>query len=177
MDKRIAMLFAGLCLAAGPACGRKGPLVLPPGRAPLPVAGLSAAAGRGAVVLRWIDPVKTVSGRPLGPLAAVEIWVFDRGLPAAGAPLTAGSVEKAARLAGRIPAAEFAVHRVPAGEGSGVMTFTYDLPPGTAVPAKLAFTVRVVDRKGRFSEFAAPAVVETPGRTPGVDRPAAPGVC
>jgi predicted small lipoprotein YifL len=177
MDKRIATLLVGLCLAAVPACGRKGPLVLPASRAPLPVAGLTAVAGDGTAVLRWVNPVKSVSGKPLGPLAAVEIWVFDKPLPAGGRPLTSEAVEKSARLARKIPRGEFAAHGGGAGEAAGVMAYTYDLPAGAAVPVKLAFTVRVVDRKGRVSEFPAPAAVEISRRTPGVDRPAAPGVC
>ncbi len=177
MDKRIAALLIGLCLAAAPACGRKGPLVLPPGRAPRPVEGLTAAAGGGTVVLRWIDPVKTVGGKPLGPPAAVEIWVFDKGQPAAGAPLTSEAVEKAARLVRRISGRELAALRGPAGEAAEVMTVTCDWPSGPAAPAKPAFVVRVFDARGRASEFSAPASVDRARKDGGVDRPAAPGVC
>lgn len=176
MDKRIAALLLGLCLAAAPACGRKGPLVLPPGRAPMPVEGLTAVAGEGTVVLRWIDPVKTVGGKPLGPLAAVEIWIFDKGRPGAGAPLTSGAVEKAARLARRVSGGELAALRGPAGEGAGVRTFACELPAGQAAPARPAFAVRVFDAKGRASEFSV-ATVDPVRKEAGVDRPAAPGVC
>ena len=93
----VAFLF-GLSLVVAPACGRKGPLVLPPGRAPMPVLGLSASAGDGQVVLSWTNPSKEISGRPLGPIGAVEVWVFDRGIPEGGASLTADRIEKTARL-------------------------------------------------------------------------------
>lgn len=176
MDKRISAVLLALCLAAAPACGRKGPLVLPQGGAPLPVEGLTAVAGEGGIVLRWTNPVKAVSGKPLGPLEAVEVWIFDKGLPAGGGPITSETIEKSARLVRKIPRTAFGAHGGPGGEAARAMTFTYAPAPGTVVPARLAFAVRVVDRKGRASDFADPVAVETALRAPGVDRPAIPGV-
>ncbi len=175
MDKRIVPLLLGLGLAALSACGRKGPLVLPRSGAPGPVQGLTAAAGEGGVVLRWTNPSKAVSGRPAAELAAVEIWVFDAGLPPGLGPLEPEAVERTARRARRIPRAEFAGLWGPGGEAAGVMTWTYATGPGTG--AAPAFAVRVVDRKGRASAFSGPVAAESGRRAPGVDRPAAPGVC
>ena len=166
MATRVATVLLGIALLAAPACGRKGPLVLPPGRAPLPVEGLTAAPGEGTVVLRWMNPVKDVSGRPLPSIGAVEIWVFDRGLPAAAAPLAAETVEKKARLARKITGPELTAG---GGEAPGLMTFVYALPPAPAAPSKLAFAVRVLDRRGRASEFSAPVVVDLGGKEAGVD--------
>jgi len=146
MTKRLAALFImGLAAVAG--CGRKGPLELPPGRAPMAVERLTAVPKDGAVVLAWTNPVKTVAGDPLGPLGAVEIWVFETDRPAAGTALTPEAVERKARLARRLEApaaaaASFSFEPVPAGAKS------------------LAFTVRVIDRKGRASEFSPLAVVD-----------------
>lgn len=172
MRRPVAAFLLGLSLVAAPACGRKGPLVLPPGRAPLPVEGLTAAAGDGQVVLRWTNPSKQISGHPLGPLGAIEVWVFDRGLPEGPGPLSADRIEKTARLARKIPAREIAAS---AGGAPGGMTFTYALPPGPAGPAKLAFAVRALDRRGRASEFAGPVTVDILKKS-GVDRAAAVGV-
>ena len=122
----------------------------------MPVEALTAAAGDGTVVLRWTNPAKEISGRPLGPLAAVEVWVFDKGLPAGSGPLTSDAIEKTARLVRKIPGQEFGAFAGTAGEGAGVMTFSFPVPPQAAAPAKLAFTVRVFDRKGRASDFSAP---------------------
>jgi predicted small lipoprotein YifL len=176
MTKPGAALLIGLALAAAPACGRKGPLVLPPGRAPMPVEALSAVAGDGAVVLRWTNPVKEISGRPLGPLGAVEIWVFDKGLPARDRPLTADVIEKTARLARKIPRKEFGTLAGREGEASGVMIVRYDIGTAAAAPPQLAFAVRVLDGKGRASEFSAPVAVELTRKDAGVDPPAAEGV-
>jgi predicted small lipoprotein YifL len=147
MAKRLAALLVWLSLAAGADCGRKGALVLPQGRAPMPAERLSAIAKEGGVVLTWVNPVKAVSGKPLGPLGGIEIWVFERDAPAAGAPLSAAAVEGSARLARRIT-----------GEEAAAASFVFEPVPAGA--KSLAFTVRVLDRKGRASDFSAPAVVE-----------------
>jgi len=173
MTTRFATALLGLGLLAAPACGRKGPLVLPPGRAPMPVEGLTAALGEGTVVLHWMNPVKDVSGRPLGSIGAVEIWVFDRGLPDAAAPPAAETVEKAARLARKIAGPELAAS---GGGTPGLTTFAYALPPSQAAPPKLAFVVRVLDRRGRASEFSAPVVVDLARKEAGIDPPPPAGV-
>ncbi len=167
MGKTAAPLLAvlGLCLAAGPTCGRKGPLVTPKSGAPGPVRGLAAAAGEGGIVLRWTVPARTVAGRPLGPLAAVEVWIFDRGLPAGPGRLDDDAVEKTARRARRIPREEFAALWGPGGEAAGVMTYVH--APAGGAEAAPAFAVRVVDRKGRVSAFAGPVAVEPVRRSPG----------
>jgi predicted small lipoprotein YifL len=141
---RLAALFLGLCLAAGTGCGRKGPLELPRGLTPDSVERLSAVPNEGTVSLTWTNPSKTVSGKPLGPLAAVEIWVFEREVPAAGSAPRPDAVEASARLVRRIEA--------PA------TSFVYEADP--AGPKTLAFTVRVFDQKGRASDYSPVAVAE-----------------
>ena len=175
MRRSAAVGLLVLSLAAASGCGRKGPLVLPPGRAPLPVEGLTAVPGEGQVILRWTNPAKEISGRPLGPLGGIEIWVFDRGLPEGEGALPADRIEKTARLAHKIPGREIAAPAAGPGASAAAMTFAYVLPKGPAAPAKLAFAVRVVDRRGRASEFAGPVAVDIP-KNPGVDRAAAEGV-
>jgi predicted small lipoprotein YifL len=165
MSKTLATILLGLALAAGPACGRKGPLELPQGRVPMAVERLTAVQRGPSVVLAWTDPVKTVSGRPLGPLGSAEVWVFDREPSPAGPSLTSAAVEASARL----------VRRVPAREPGAAMSFVYD--PGPAGPERLVFTVRVVDAKGNASEFSPPAAVDLVRASAPVDRPAAMGVC
>jgi hypothetical protein len=99
------------------------------------------------VVLTWANPVKAVSGKPLGPLGVIEIWVFERDSPAAGASLTTAAVEASARLVRRIDAKD-----------AGASSFVFDTVPAGAT--RLAFTVRVLDRKGRASDFSPAVVVE-----------------
>jgi predicted small lipoprotein YifL len=176
MTKPVAALLVGLGLVSAAACGRKGPLAIPLGRVPMPVEGLTAAAADGAIVLRWANPTKEVSGRPLGPLGAVEVWVFDRGLLSGQGPLASDTVERTARLVRKIPAKEFGTLAGTAGEASRVMTFSYALPKTAPAPGKLAFTVRVFDRKGRASEFSAPVAVDIARKDAGVDPRAAEGV-
>ena len=159
MAKPLATLLIGLWLAASPACGRKGPLELPPGRAPMAVEGLTAVQRGGAAVLEWTNPGKAVSGRPIGPLRSVEIWVFDRGLQAGGRALTSAEVEKTARLARRIPEVEFAGFTARAGAPASKMAFPFVFDPGPAGPKTLTFTVRVLDREMRASDFSPPADV------------------
>jgi predicted small lipoprotein YifL len=146
MAKPLATLLIGLSLCAFPACGRKGPLELPPGRAPKAVEGLSAAAREGSVVLAWTNPAGTVGGHPLGALREAEVWVFERDLPAAGAALEAGAVERSARLAGHVAVAPGAAS-----------SYVFEVRPGG--PPRLAFAVRVLDGRGRASAFSPPAAV------------------
>ena len=160
MAKPLATLLIGLGLVAATTCGRKGPLELPPGKAPMPPQALTAAADAHSVLLRWTNPAKAVSGRPAGPIDAVEIWVFERNLPAGGRPLTSDEVEKTARLVRRIPRREFGTYAEKTGDGPSAMAFSFDAGPQASVPAKLAFTVRVFDRHGRASEFSAPVTVD-----------------
>lgn len=146
MGKPFATLLIGLGFLAFPACGRKGPLELPPGRAPQAVEGLSASAREGAVVLAWTNPAKTVGGHPLGTLRDAEVWVFERDLPSAGAALEAGAVERSARLAGRVAVA-----------AAAAASYVFEVRPDG--PSSLAFTVRVLDGRGRASAFSPPAIV------------------
>ncbi len=155
MTRRIAaLLVLALGLAAGPSCGRKGPLQLPPGRAPQTVAGLSAAVEKEAIVLTWTNPSKTVAGTPLGPLREVEVWIFERDAPSPGTALTAEAVEKAARPILRVFV-----------DGRGE-TMTRRVPLAEVGEKRPAFTARVLDRKGRRSEFSPLVFVD-------VDRPPA----
>ncbi len=176
MAKPFATILIGFGLVAALACGRKGPLVIPPGRAPRPVEALRAVAGDGVVVLRWTNPTKAISGRPLGPLGAVQVWVFDKGLPAGRGPLTSDAIEKTARLAHTIRSQEFGAYAGTEGEAAGIMTFSYVIPTTTPAPEKLAFAVRVLDGKGRASDFSAPVAVDIIRKNAGVDLPAAEGV-
>lgn len=176
MAKPIATLLIGLCLASASSCGRKGPLTLPPGGEPMAVAGLAAVPGDGGVVLEWTNPAKAVSGRPVGRLAAVEVWVFDRGLPAAGGPLTADEVVRTARLVRRIAAREFAAFQGRDGAGPGAMAFPFVPDPSPSRPKRLAFTVRAIDAKGRVSDFAPPVSADLAPDGAALDRPAPKGV-
>ena len=160
MARPYATLVFGLCVLAGPACGRKGPLELPLGREPMAVEGLTASQRGASVILEWTNPVKAVSGHPLAVLETVEVWVFDRGLPAGRRPGAPADVEKLARLARRISKEEFGQYRNSAGNDATVMAFVFGLDSGPAAPKSLAFSVRVLDGKKRPSDFSAPAVVD-----------------
>ena len=175
MRRTAALLLAALGLVCAPACGRKGALVLPAPRGPMPVTGLTASPALEAAFLYWQNPVKEISGRPVGALAAVEIWVFDKDLPAEGQALTLETVQRSARLVRKILRREFASFEMVSGEAPGLLAYSYPVGPGPSGPVKLAFAIRVIDAKGRASEFAGPVAVEIP-RKSGVDRPAPEGV-
>jgi len=169
MARPIVTLLIALVVALAPACGRKGPLELPPGRAPMPAEDLTAVPGEGTVALAWRNPVKAVSGRPLGPLGAVEVWVFE-GDPAAG------EFEKKARLVKKFTGRELAALAAAGAEPPGAMAFTFAVPAAAAAPAKLAFAVRVFDRAGRASALTTPVAVDLPRKDAGADRRAGEGV-
>ena len=176
MAKPLAIFLIGLSLAVGTHCGRKGPLVLPTGRAPMPVTGLTAVSGDGMVLLRWTNPIKAISGRPIGPLDAVEIWVLDPEVPAGGPALSPGEFQKSGRLVRRIPRQDFGIHTEMAGGASRVMVFSYAVRPQTPAPVRLAFAVRVFDRKGRASDFSEPAFITVGREDAKFNRPAVIGI-
>jgi len=159
MARPHATLALGLSLCALAGCGRKGPLAVPAGREPVAAESLRAVQRGGTVVLEWDNPVKAVSGRPLAGVETVEVWVYERILPAVGRPPALADVEKQARLAARIAREEFGRYRR-AGDGDGGMGFAFAFDPGPSGPKKLAFSVRFLDGKGRSSDFTAPAAVD-----------------
>lgn len=174
MRQALAACLLVVGLASAPACGRKGPLVPPEPRLPLPVEGLAASAAEGAVRLSWTNPVKDTSGRPLSALRAVEIWVFEKGLPDAAGSLGGEAIAKTARLMRTVPQREFAALAA-AGSAPGALTITVPLASLPAGEGPVAFAVRVRDGRGRASEFAGPVAVDIP-RKAGVDPAAAAGV-
>ncbi len=156
MKRRAALFALGLSVLPGPACGKKGPLQPPLPAGPKPVDGLAVRQRAATALLTWTNPEKAVDGRRLGRLEAVEIWVYDRGLPTGARPVPEAEVERTARLARTIPRAEFASFGGPEEGPPGGMNFPFVFDPGPAGPKDLAFTVRVLDGKRRASEFAAP---------------------
>ncbi len=160
MTRSAGTLFLGLAILAAPACGRKGPLVLPPGREPMPAKRVSAILEERAIVLAWTNPDKTVSGKLLGPLEAIEIWVFEKDVPASGAVLAPQEVTQRGRLL---------LTSSPDG-GAATMSRSVPVPEGAKA---LAFTIRVRDRRGRVSGFSPLVVVDiarTPAGAAGPDR-------
>jgi predicted small lipoprotein YifL len=154
MTKPLGTLLLATALLVPAACGRKGPLELPAGRAPMAAADLTALAEGGEIVLSWTNPGKTLAGRPLRELESVEIWVFEGVLPAAGRVPSDAEVERSARLERKIPAAAPGVR----------MSYRPTSAPGTAGARRLAFTVRFTGPGGRLSEFSVPAFSTIGGR-------------
>jgi predicted small lipoprotein YifL len=147
MTRTAGTLILVSAILAASGCGRKGPLVLPPGRDPMPAERVSAVLEEGAIVLAWTNPVKTVSGKPLGPLGTIEIWVFEKDVPAAGATLSPEEITKRGRL----------LLKTPPDGGEATMSRSVPVPEGAK---SLAFTVRVRDRRGRASGFSPLVVVD-----------------
>ncbi len=160
MARPFSILILASSLLVSPACGRKGPLQLAPGREPMAVEGLAAVQRGASVILEWMNPVKAVSGRPLADVGMAEIWVFEKGLPPAGHPLVTSEVQKTARLARRIPQKEFASFQGRAGSPAAALVFPFAFDPGPDGPKRLAFAVRVIDSKNHASDFGAPAAVD-----------------
>lgn len=160
--KRPADIFAiGLAVLLAAACGRKGPLQPPLARGPQAVEGLTAHQQGGAVILEWTNPTKSIDGRPLDSIEAAEIWVLELRPGEAKSPLGLPDFETRGRLGRRVLPKEFQPSpRAAAGRAPDVM-FAYPISGEKAAPPVLAFAVRVLDSKKRFSKFCAPVAVET----------------
>jgi len=152
MKRLSGILALGLALLCAPACGRKGPLRPPVSPRPQGVRDLTARQRGASVVLAWTNPSRAVDGRPLRVLQAAEVWVLDLGPEGVKGPLKLRDFEARASRESRVPLQE---SRPTAG---GMAVY----PPSGAGFRKttLAFSVRVLDEKGRPSEFAAPVTVD-----------------
>jgi len=148
----LALGLAALCLSG---CGRKGPLRPPASPRPAAVSGLAVRQRGASVVLDWVNPSRAVDGRPLRAVQAVEVWVLDLGAGSAGPPVAARDFAARARLGRRVPAPDLR----PAETGAGVSAVC-PLPGDGFRPARLAFSVRVLDEKGRASELCPAVPVE-----------------
>lgn len=160
MARPVGTLILGLAILTGPACGRKGPLELPPGREPMPVEGSTAFQRGDMIVLEWQNPAKAVSGRAL-VVAAVEIWAVEEESAAALASLRVPDVEKRAKPVRRIGRDEFPEHGTDPGSERRGMRYEHAFDGSRAGSTSFAFSIRVFDGGGRPSDFCLPMTVET----------------
>jgi predicted small lipoprotein YifL len=161
MKRPAAILVLGLAVFAGAACGKKGPLEPPLAREPKPVERLTTFQRGGSVILEWTNPVKSIDGRPLGPLAAVEIWVLEVERWAGKEVPRPQDFEAKARLGRRVPAKDLRPASQASSQKSSDVMFAYPISGAKPVFPAMAFAIRVLDGRKRPSKFSAPVVVET----------------
>lgn len=160
MKRPAGILALGLAVICAPACGRKGPLQRPVSPRPQAVEKLVARQRGASVVFEWTNPARAIDGRPLRALRAAEVWVLDLGPAGAKGPLKPRDFETRARLVRRVPAREL---RSASGRVSGTAAdaiVVYPVSGDGFHPGTQAFSVRVLDDKGRPSEFSAPVPVD-----------------
>jgi len=155
MKRPAGILALGLAEFCLPASGRQGPLRPPASPRPQAVRELAARQRGASVVLEWVNPSRAVDGRPLRAVQAAEVWLLDLGAGGARAPLSARDFAARARLGRRVAAQDLQ----PAGKAFGVAV-VYPLPGEGFRPTALAFSIRVLDEKGRPSELCAAVPVE-----------------
>lgn len=160
MARPFGALVLGLAILAGPACGRKGPLELPPGREPMAVEKPAAFQRGDKVVLEWTNPDRAVSGRPLA-VAAAEIRVLEEASDDAPPSLRAADVEKRTKPVLRIKRDEFPRYRTDPGTETLKMSYEHAFDGHRAGSVRFSFSIRVFDGSGRASEFCPPVTVET----------------
>jgi hypothetical protein len=161
MKSSAGILALGLAVLLGSACGRKGPLQPPLVRGPQAVISFKAHQRGGSVVLEWMNPARSVDGRPLGSLKAAEIWVLVLGPGGGKQPPRLQDFEARARLGRRLSPQEFRPDfRSPSDEATSA-AFVYPFPADKAGSLVLAFSVRVLDAGNRPSKFCAPVLVDT----------------
>jgi predicted small lipoprotein YifL len=159
MKRLAAILALGLAVFFVPACGRKGPLQPPAAREPKPAESLTAFQRGGSIILEWTNPAKYLDGRPLAAAGSTsELWTLESGPEAKTRPQALKEFETRARPVRRITSRE--ARPVPAGV-SGAVTFAYPLAGSLTGHRTLAFSVRLLDARGRPSKLCPPVLVET----------------
>jgi predicted small lipoprotein YifL len=159
MKRAVGILALGVSLLSGLACGRKGPLRPPVGREPQAVRNLTAHQRGVSVVLEWTNPERSLDGRPVGSLEAAEIWTMEVGQGQAVQGLKLKDFEPRARLGRRLAPREW--RRVPGPSPGNPLDARFVFPVGEDKfrPRVLAFSIRVLDGKKRFSEFCPPVAL------------------
>lgn len=161
MARPFGMLLLGMAILAGTACGRKGPLELPPGREPMAVDRPAAFQRGDKIVLEWANPDRAVSGRPLD-VAAVELRVLEEAVETAAPPSPrAGDVEKRAEPVVRIQRDDFPRYRTAPAPDDSKMRYEHAFDGRRAGSLRYSFLVRVFDGSGRASEFGPPVTIGT----------------
>ena len=85
---RRAVVAVGLAVAALAigGCGKKGPIIAPERRLPLPPDGMRAVVGESDIVVSWSNPRTRADGTRLRDLAVVRLFRREEGADAAPKP-------------------------------------------------------------------------------------------
>jgi len=153
----LVLLFLLLSFAF---CGKKGP-ILPPLRRILQKIEVLEIAQRGKrIILEWENPTAYKDGNPL-EIAEVEIWLFEQEKEPAKKEESGGdqqvslaTFEKRARLVASIKKEKFSEHQTKRGDVPDKLRYFYKLTGKDFVLEKLAFGLRVKDKKKRKSAFS-----------------------
>ncbi|MFQ6037251.1 MAG: fibronectin type III domain-containing protein [Candidatus Aminicenantales bacterium] len=164
MRNRFAILVScGILLSAN--CGKKGNLLPPLVRIPEPPEAVEAVQRADKIILSWKNPEAFVDGRALERIDRVEVWVFEKDIPAEEGPgqeaeetPRGDAFERKGELAGTIEAANFEDHRVRDERAEPRLRFVYTLPEAAAASRTFLFALRVNVGK-KYSDFSEPVSI------------------
>jgi hypothetical protein len=153
-----AFLLAALWTAAGIGCGKVGPVRPPLVLIPQRVDSLEARQLGGTILLTWKNPAVFIDGRPLGPVAEVEIWMEAAAgdkPPAEAEAFDAGLFLERARLVAAVPPDKLLVRKPGPEEAVPSVGYSYILGEKLAPGVEYVFAVRVREgRRKKLSELS-----------------------
>ncbi|MFQ6070135.1 MAG: fibronectin type III domain-containing protein [Candidatus Aminicenantales bacterium] len=151
--KRFLPLFFFLTLLFLLSCGRKGPLLLPLRIVPQAVEKAGVTQRGNYLILSWEDPSVYSDGTRLSSVGRVEIWVTKKEAGAAG-EVESQNFLKSAELETSLDEVELS--RLKKDERGKSYEYTFPLSSESFSGYCFYFSLRVADRKGRYSDFSRP---------------------
>jgi len=153
-----AVLLAAFWTAAGSGCGKVGPVRPPLVLIPQRVDSLDGRQLGGTVLLTWKNPSAFIDGRPLGPVAEVEIWMASVAAdkpPAEPEAFDPDLFLERARLIAAVPLDKLLVRKTSPEEAVPSVSYSYALGDKLPAGVEYVFAVRVREsRRKKLSELS-----------------------
>jgi hypothetical protein len=171
-------LLPVLALAAGPTlagCGKIGPIRPPLALVPQRVDSLEGRQLGGEIVLAWTNPAAFNDGRPLGPIAEVEVWMDSVVAGATAATPAAFDPDVflgRAKLVASLSPDKLAPRKAGPNAAAAVESYRYPIADKDLAKVEYVFAIRVREAKRKkFSPLSnevriKPRLVPMPPRNP-----------
>jgi predicted small lipoprotein YifL len=149
-----AVLVFALLIPLG--CGKKGPIQLPLARVPQKAESTTLVQRGNKIFLEWKNPGAYTDGSPLTDIAEVEIWLLEEDIPEAGAfpKISRESYKNRAKVSASVKGEDLSPSQKAKSKTLPEFVYVYPLGSGQTAAKRLTFSLRLVDKKGKQSDFS-----------------------